>query len=297
MKTSAFSSRPDAGSGFTLIELLVVMAIIAVLAGLLLPGLSKAKGKAQAMVCLSNYKQLQLAWGMYVDDFQGHLPRNGTRAPQGSQSYDPAPGAMAVGNLDLWRCDASGKTYASTPRSWVLGNAREDLDDSGIKHGSLWLYLNFGEAIYRCPADRSTVHGQPRVPRRRSVSMSSYMNPDSGPKSCYYSRAWHKLDEIRNPSPEGALVFVDEHQDSINDGYFMIGHTNHPGGHVPWAWYDAPALRHGGACTVSYADGRAEVWRMVEPTTGKVATAGRPNLDRDLKRFYAAIPWRIPIGQ
>lgn len=70
----AFRPWLNASSGFTLIELLVVITIIAVLAGLLLPALARAKGMARKSACVSNLRQTGLAWRMYIDDNEGRFP-------------------------------------------------------------------------------------------------------------------------------------------------------------------------------------------------------------------------------
>jgi prepilin-type processing-associated H-X9-DG protein/prepilin-type N-terminal cleavage/methylation domain-containing protein len=65
-------SRVSKFSGFTLIELLVVIAVIAILAALLLPGLARAKGAADAAVCKSNLRQISIGMHLYVDDYKAY---------------------------------------------------------------------------------------------------------------------------------------------------------------------------------------------------------------------------------
>ena len=274
-------ARGRSVAGFTLIELLVVIAIIAILASLLLPALGRAKAKAHQIACLSNYRQLQFCWQMYCDENQDNLPANEAI----NISYNR--GALSVG-----------------ANSWLQGNAWMDTSLTNIQRGALFNY-NKSTGIYKCPADLSTVRDLGVTPRTRSVSMSMYMNVRPDPEDSDSLRCWHKTAQILKPGPSKALVFIDEHEKSIQQSAFGI---NAPDkwwlfGTPQWTWISFPATRHNNGCTFSFADGHAETWRWLEPRTMQISQKKAwlvlqiavQNQDRDLGRLFRAVPEKVPI--
>ena len=219
--------RPEA-SAFTLIELLVVMAIIGILASLTLPALGRAKARASGIACVSNLKQLQLCWQMYVDDFQGRVPPN-----------------RSVFTNGVWR---------STPDSWIgSSSAPYDTGFALVEQGLLFKYdYNRSVALYHCPADHSKGVHSNRL-RTRSYSMNGNLGGRTNEVQNTVSRA----DAI--PNPAKLLVFIDEAEDSIDDAHFLVWPN------PDTRWVNLPAGRHGQTGTLSFADGHAEKWAWQWP--------------------------------
>ncbi len=153
--------------GFTLIELLVVIAIIAILAALLLPALNSAKKRGQAIVCLSDTKQLTLGSIIYSGDNDDHIINNGASGIQ-------------------WVVGSPYLDWSTTP---INTNVAALMDPSQ----SLMANYIKSPGVYKCPGD--IVDG-PLGPRMRSISMNGVLGGGSGPTV-----------EGNSPNPPGPTYF------------------------------------------------------------------------------------------
>jgi prepilin-type N-terminal cleavage/methylation domain-containing protein len=244
--------------GFTLVELLVVISIIALLMAILLPALARARELGKRAVCLSNLKQLTLAWLTYTE-------ANNDKMVNGAP-ISPAPATLAA----CLACPTGENcgAFAPTPTSssttdphlyelpWI-GNAYGATDDCckkcAITTGALWRYVNDFK-IYRCPTGN----------RGEMITYTALDAVNGLPRTdTQAAGVWLKnRNQIKRTATQ--LVYIDEGK--VTPDSYAVNY-NSP------LWFDPPHVRHSGGDTFSFADNHVEIWKWKSKKTVDFATS------------------------
>ena len=234
-------------NGFTLVELLVVIAVIAILAALLLPSLAAAKMQAARAQCISNERQLFLAWAMYPGDNGDRLVLNG----------------------------GDGTATSTAAHLWIYGGAHGSADsltnELYLTGGNYALFAGSLPArrIYKCPGDTSLWPlwnaNNDYVAELRSYALNCYLGiyPAAAISPLSINSAYltySKTAQLSASSPANRFVFADMNPASICTPAFGVDMTLQ-------TWIHYPSYQHRLRGVLVFADGHVEAHRWVDGRT------------------------------
>lgn len=224
---------------FTLIELLVVIAIIAILAAMLLPALSRAKSKGQAVSCINNLKQLAVASMVYAVDFRDYLPLNNAGDPNLNLT-NPPPGYQAR----VWAEGREGSNLSS------------ELDAEGMVSDRVSLIAPYlkNKGSFRCPGDKKPFKVNNQIlTRPRNYAMNTYVAWNAAPYNNMPNETKYQVFRRTTDCRNSSIIFLfgEIHPDSICRPMFGVNMDSQ-------AVYHYPGNYHGQVSNFAFLDSHTE---------------------------------------
>ena len=254
-------------AAFTLIELLVVIAIIAILMAILIPTLHRAREQGQRAACLSNLKQLTMAWILYADDNDNKIVHGCTGGPGDS----PIPQ-----DEDGW-VHWAGYSDTTTDADQI----------EAIEQGALFPFCKTAK-LYQCP---SGLRGEMRTyaivdsmngwPTKPELTIKNRMQiTRGGERIVFVDEGWVTLASWSVPYDRESWW-----GSTVAQAGIMAADNRHK---------DPPPVRHGGGTSFSFADGHSEYWKWRDQRTidyGKMIPGANPLQpgNPDLHRVQQAV--------